>query len=204
MITGNELVQALDQNRAIQEMLEDPDLNDNLLLIAIAFRAVVIGHHFTRRSTWLDAVCEATGLRLYTVQHHIGRDVPRYQAPTPGYDVSCDAPMIRRDGPCGQRASHHLYDIDPATGEQWGIHRCGRHFDRSLWLARDVHWREWTTNGKPSPPHNTGGILRRHFPNVIWEEIYAWAAPHVEQTPGEGKPPTPRPPKLTLIRCGAE
>ena len=204
MITGDEIVEAIDQHRAIQDLFTDPDLTDRLLLIAIAFRTRVIGKRFTKAHTWLDELAEVTGLRPLTIQLAIGRDVPRYQPPSPGFDALCDAPMIRRAGPCGQRASRHGSDIDPTTGEEHPIGRCSRHDDRSVWLARDAHLKEWIANGKPRPPHNAGGLLARHFPSDDWPKVYAWAAPHIEQTPGEGKPPTPRPPKLTLIRGGLQ
>lgn len=208
MTTGEEIMRALETHRVIEGMIQDPDLTGDLLLIAIAFQTVVLpgvrGRTFTRTRTWLDAVSEAAGLRPFSIQMRIGDDTPRYQPPIPGYDFACDAPMIRRHGTCGQPATTKGLDINPATGEQWMIGRCSRHNARAIWLARDERRRAWVDNGQPRPPHNTGGILRRHFPDIDWARLYTWAAPHLEQTPGEGKPPTPRPPKLTLIRGGAE
>lgn len=199
MTTGAEVTRALGTARALAAMLEDPDLTGDLLAVAIALRWVLDSGD---TSKWLNRVAEAIGHRPQRVRIAIGDDMPRYKG-----DMTspvCDVLMPRRGDACGKRASNYTSDRDPETGALRLVGRCTRHdVDRAFWLCLEDRRKQWEANGKPLPPHDTGGILRRHFPGYNWADIYTWARPGVEQTPGGGKPKILPRPKLILLRGGA-
>lgn len=106
----------------------------------------------------------------------VGEDAPRYEPPS---EVSwgrraCEAPMIRRDGECGQNATWHTRVTDPVTG-RWRLGAwCGRHrafyeeTSRVERLRRDA-------GTFPEPAPNTGGLLALLLPSPRWPDLYSWA-----------------------------
>ncbi|MGW4720898.1 hypothetical protein, partial [Nocardia sp. NPDC004260] len=111
----------------------------------------------------------------------------------------CVAPMIRREGLCGKSGSYGLADRDPLTGEGGLVWFCARH--RHLGKAAEERTRQWAENGKPLPPANTGGVLKRYW-DADWDHIYRWASGR-DPMPG-GREATPPRPKLRLIPGGAD
>lgn len=110
----------------------------------------------------------------------------------------CEAPMVRRDGLCGKPASGREDIYDLATGERYGVARCGRHIQWACELTRDNHrvWRAIPEDKRPIPPANSGGVLRRHLPELDWPAYW------LRLDPGWVEPPEREPfvrPTLTVL-----
>lgn len=185
-----------------RRMLNDPDLVADALLLALALDEVLASRKEAGRrlGNWVDDVAElAWGPgehRRDLVQRVIGNDVPRFEPIRDTRALACIAPMIRREGLCGKRGTWSTIDRDPETGEARWIGLCGRH--RDLQAKFGSRRSAWLANGKPSPPPNVGGVLKRYFA-ADWDQVYRWAAPW--RTPLDGAPePTPPRPKLRLVR----
>lgn len=211
MATGADIATGLELRRDVRVLMADPDLTGDLLLVALALcdylyeRRDGTGVKSAKRTNWVQGIADRTGIRANYVPHVIGKDFPRYEPEnwTDHAATLCRAPMVRRNGPCGQRATMWTLDFDPKTGRRWRAGACTRHRATEM-PAIDARRRAWIANGGPTPPHNAGGILARHFAGK-WDDIYAWAAPHEARraTPGTGKAPTPPKPTLRLIVGGA-
>lgn len=202
MTTDLKAIMARDQRH--RKMLRDPDLTGDLLLFALALDELIATRREQGRTTagktWTAAVTQLvrggdSSYLRYWAKHVVEGDVPRYE-PAEGRGRPCIAPMIRREGLCGKAGATYVLDVDPMTGEATRGHLCTRH--RGLMAKYAVLNREWIANGKPSPPANTGGVLRRYF-NADWDQIYRWASPHREPMAG-GREATPPRPTLRLIQ----
>jgi hypothetical protein len=88
----------------------------------------------------------------------------------------CAAPMIRRDGLCGQHATNHTESID-ANGWLSPIWYCRRHADWGR--KQEAAYREARKTAPPPVP-NAGGLMPSYFRNKNgdqgWIEVYEWAA----------------------------
>lgn len=137
----------------------------------------------------------------YWVRSVIAEDLPRYEPEgflAPVIDTRCEAPMVRREGPCGKPPTVHVEDRDPLTGAGRVARFCTRHKAHAEpLLARHS---EWLRNGTPEPEPNKGGVLQRYFA-TDWESLYRWAS---SRMPADGaKPPTLPPPILKIIPGGS-
>ncbi|MFR9753981.1 hypothetical protein ACL02S_23480 [Nocardia sp. 004] len=190
-------------------MLADPDLTGDTLLLAFALDEVLeirceqgkkhLGRMWIREVTILAYGPNSLAAQRSWVKRTIADDVPRYEPQRGPGRATCVAPMIRRDGPCGHSATVRFFDIvDPETGTSRWVGLCRRHRDQER--LSDARRAAWVANGKPTPPANTGGVLRRHLSDVLdWNSVYRWACP--ERPPMEGgRAPTPRRPRLWLVR----
>lgn len=201
MSTDLKAIMARDERR--RKMLHDPDLTGDLLLFALGLDEVIAIRQAQGRKTsgksWTAEITRLVsggeGYRRYWAKHVVERDVPRYE-PAKGRGRGCIAPMIRREGLCGKTGATHVLDLDPMTGEGHEGYLCTRH--RGLEAKYLELKRQWHANGKPAPPANTGGVLRRYF-NADWDGIYRWAAPWREPMEG-GREATPPRPTLRLIQ----
>lgn len=206
MSTDLKAIMARDERR--RQMLNDPDLTGNLLLLVLAMDEVITVRREQGRKrfkgSWVTAIEEMVcrkrsgWMQGWWVKNQIGDDVPRYE-PQESSGRRCVAPMIRREGECGKTGSLGMTDRDPLTGEARRIWLCARH--RGLQAQFDARVKEWQRNGRPSPPPNTGGVLRRYF--VFDDDLYRWAAPYREPMEG-GREATPPRPKLRLIQGGED
>lgn len=101
-------------------------------------------------------------------------DRPRYAPPRlPWEEQVCTAPMIRREGTCGQPARDHDYDVDQETGWWTPVWFCRRH---EQW-GRQIHQRRVTGLG-PEPIPNAGGLLPSYFAgsdSKAGARLKAWA-----------------------------
>lgn len=194
------------RNERQRRMVNDPDLTGDALLFALALSEVIVQRREQGRRArlryWVhDLEVLAKGeqperLRGVWVRMVIADDVPRYEPRRDGGVLPCTAPMIRRDGPCGKHGTNVTVDRDPETGEAEWVGWCARHKARQRFYEQ--RRQDWFANGKPVPPPNRGGILRRYF-TANWDELYRWAAPHL--TPREtGKEPSMPRPQLRLVR----
>jgi hypothetical protein len=104
----------------------------------------------------------------------IRQDVPRYEPPR--VDPGCAAPMIRREGTCGNpRTCTGFRVTDPADGTWQIVNFCRHHED----YACQVHAEERRRQGSslPEPAPNAGGLLPCYFPWRAWEQTYRDAEP---------------------------
>ncbi len=196
----------MERDERRRQMLNDPDLTGDLLLFALALDEVILtrsedGRRRKKPGHWVaDVAALAVNVQR---QQYWGRkvltdDVPRYEPVGQSHSMPCAAPMIRREGLCGKHGTTRLIDRDPHTGEAKWIGLCARH--RGHQAHFDARLKEWHVHGKPMPPANTGGVLRRYW-DADWDHIYRWAAPHREPMEG-GREATPPRPRLRLIQGG--
>lgn len=205
MSTDLKAIMLRDERR--RQMLNDPDLTGDLLLLALAMDEIIAVRKEQGRKRfqggWVAAVEEmvcrryAGRIQGWWVKERIGSDTPRYE-PEDKPGRGCVAPMVRRDGECGKPGTTSLVDRDPITGEGRRVYLCGRHKDLvGKFRARE---QEWVRNGKPSPPPNAGGVLKRYY-TWDWDAAYRWAKPWREPLEG-GREATPPRPELRLIQGG--
>jgi hypothetical protein len=173
-------------------MLDDPDLGGDLLLVGLAL-ARFLDFDPPGEKVNVKQISRACFPRASyrPVKRIFEMDARTYRPPQPSWSATCEAPMIRRDGPCGQHATGHGYLTDWDTGEQEGIWSCARHHAWRMDLIRR------NTAAKPQrlplPAANHGGVLAKHFPEIDWPKIWEWATggrwvEHPEVEPW--KPPT--------------
>lgn len=208
MSTDLKAIMHRDERR--RKMLNDPDLTGDLLLFALALDEVILirsedGRRRKRPGNWVaDVAALAHGdshyHRRYWGRKVLADDLPRYEPPQIEYGHPCSAPMIRREGLCGKHGTTRLVDHDPHTGEGRWISLCSRH--RPLEEQFRARQRDWIANGKPMPPANAGGVLKRYW-DADWDYLYRWAAPGRAPLEG-GREATPPRPRLRLIQGGDE
>ncbi|WP_306365484.1 hypothetical protein [Nocardia sp. CC227C] len=199
-------IMARDERR--RRMLNDPDLTGDVLLFALALDELLATRKEQGRRSLKNWVAEVAELAHGTDDYYqrywgkkvIRDDFPRYEVidRNPGRP-RCVAPMVRREGVCGRSSQVWFVDPDPETGEGRYVGLCRRHRP-GLEGYYERRREQWRRNGKPRPPANTGGVLRRYF-NADWDAIYQWARPGVEPMEG-GREATPPRPKLRLIPGG--
>lgn len=217
MATGTEVKNALEHAALVHRMLEDPDLVGDALLLALGAAERM---HFPDRykgrpkseASWSGVARRVFGEdpRIknrwnLVLQAVLRADIPRYEIEgLDAWQVLCGAPMVRREGKCGQPVSLTWGDRDPETGEGKLVGLCTRHrkteLGREIYRLRMQRLEQWRANGEPEPPANRGGILARYF-DTDWQRMYEWADAHrAARAKPEGKPATPPRPTLTLIR----
>lgn len=185
--------------KRVRALLEDPECTGELLAIGVALADLIDLRGGGNWSTVGTGVYGPKGL-LRTLKSALREDVRRYDVtkdPDANYwGARCGAPMIRRQGPCGNHGSRRALVTDPETGRQQWLAGCSRHAE---WFTKALvaHRQAASTVEKIDPPANAGGVLERHFPDVKWEDIYEWVQPGWTE-PGERV----EAPKLRLIRGG--
>ncbi|GAA3590838.1 hypothetical protein [Streptomyces osmaniensis] len=115
----------------------------------------------------------------------VAADRPRYEIDHSA-DVwqyrTCSAPMIRRDGQCGQHATAHADQVD-TNGWRWPVWYCRRHADWGR--KQDLAYRE-ALKSAPAPIPNRGGLLPSYFTlksgDEGWVNIYEWACKWTHNT----------------------
>lgn len=171
-------------HHTVDALMADPDVTADLLLVGIWMaRAVHLripepGHGDW---TWKRICADIYGAdghnELYRLTRVLRDDLPRYDPHRDrdgwGYPP-CAAPMIRRDGACGQPSTKEQLLTDLDTGRGMLVGACSRH--RS-WL--DAHLLDNRQQVKtlgdqlPRPASNCGGLLARHIPRGIgWRKLY--------------------------------
>ncbi len=110
-------------------------------------------------------------------------DRPRYEqtkSPGPWRYGPCEAPMIRRDGPCGQESVNNTYTVDPGTGWHTPAWFCRRH---ETWAAKIDAARLAAPLVEPIP--NTGGMLPAYLTHADgddgWAKLYDAAADYLRE-----------------------
>jgi hypothetical protein len=202
MMTDADLTAVVDRDERRRQMLADPDLGGDLLLVALALDEVITARGECGRHTlgrWVGEVTElahGTGAhrRRGWVRQVIRTDVPRHEPARTGTPQPCVAPI--RGGVCGKTSTWRAVDHDPAGGEARWVGLCGRH--RGLQGEFDARRDEWIAAGRPMPAATTGGVLRRYF-DADWDGLYAWSG--LAPMAG-GREATPARPRLRLIHGG--
>ncbi|MCA1222446.1 hypothetical protein [Streptomyces sp. 8L] len=146
-------------------------------------------------------------------------DRPRYEDVRDPYEKrACAAPMIRRQGPCGQRGIDHDYTVDQETGWRTALWYCRRH---EAW-GRALRQQRLAAPG-PEPIPNAGGLVTSYLMSegqeaawarlygeaAVWKYDRSWQPPkaysiRADDWPTPGKDPIPTKARLRLILGGAE
>ncbi|MEU3656463.1 hypothetical protein AB0E67_27380 [Streptomyces sp. NPDC032161] len=144
-------------------------------------------------------------------------DRPRYDLPRPSWEALCAAPMIRREGLCGQPARGHDYEVDQETGWKTPVYFCRRH---EPW-GRQVHQQRVLEPG-PEPIPNAGGLVPSYFAGsdlkawarlykeaAVWKHDRLWEPPKAyglcaDDWPVPGHDPVPQKARLRLVLGGGD
>ncbi|MFD9721064.1 hypothetical protein [Streptomyces sp. NPDC059076] len=145
-------------------------------------------------------------------------DRPRYEpARLPWQQQPCDAPMVRREGTCGQPARGHEYEVDQETGQWTPVWFCRRH---DQW-GRSLHQQRVLRPG-PEPIPNAGGLVpsylavsdldawaRLYKEAAVWKGDQLWEPPKAyglcaDGWPVPGQDPVPQRSRLRLVLGGAD
>lgn len=183
--------------RAVR-IMQDPEVSGDLLLVALGFALYVdfLGVKVIKSSElakhlWPDRSKDEQWWKLRRVFED---DARTYKPPRVKWERRCDSPMIRRDGPCGQRATTWRYLTDWSTGEKSLLCACSRHSD---WFReQELANRAAKPNEVPLPAANHGGLMARYFPEYDWPAYWKKLDPRWVEHP-EAKP-WPKP-TLTLV-----
>ncbi|MFF8910602.1 hypothetical protein [Streptomyces olivaceoviridis] len=146
-------------------------------------------------------------------------DRPRYEDKRDGWEKrTCKAPMIRRDGLCGQHATDHDYTVDQETGWRTAVWYCRRHesWGHALRAQRQA-------NPGPEPIPNAGGLVtsylmaegqeqawaRLYKEAAVWKLDRFWEPPKTyglvaDAWPVPGRDPVPQRARLRLVIGGGE
>jgi hypothetical protein len=191
----------------VRRMVADPDMRADTLAIGLALAWLY------RENGPQDLTIEmwAGVAKLDTLSHarvnvsaidmlrgHLSEDAPRYEMERQ-HVTRCEAPMVRRSGLCGKSStSYGFTSLNWEDGTRSWHNFCTRHraegdsLRREL-IERDKQWKA-ERGEPPRPAVNRGGLLQRHFHEIDWEAIYAWARPHwkpPEQVPASYTSETP-------------
>ena len=144
-------------------------------------------------------------------------DRPRYDFPPLSYNQPCAAPMIRREGLCGQPSSDHDYEVDQETGWKTPVYFCRRH---EPW-GKQLHQRRVREPG-PEPIPNAGGLVTSYFEGsdmaawarlykeaAVWKRDRLWEPPKAyslcaDDWPVPGQDPIPQKARLRLVLGGGD
>jgi hypothetical protein len=185
-MTDRDLKQILQVHDHIAKIYADdrfppPDhFGGDLRMLAITITWVVSverapkGQRFKR-------VCEVMHLSNFAFWELIRADLPRYEPPRDSETGLCEAPMLRRDGPCGKNGMQSFHVTNPHDGTWRLVSYCTKHRD----IANKVHAaeRERKRRGVPEPMPNRGGLLPCYV-RWDWEKNYrlarsSWEPPKV-------------------------
>lgn len=196
--------------KRLAAMIADPDLAGELLLLGIALARHVDGIDPARVNREALEVIAETYLAvrldkpLWSLVQIVRKDIRRYdmhaEPDANTGSVPCMAPMQRREGHCGKRASRYSSFVDVDTGRRtlWGA--CSRK-DHTAWWEQEWQANMQAAKDAPTPIANTGGVLARHLPEINWHKLYRWVDPN--WTPPPEETPWQRP-TLSLLPGDAE
>lgn len=185
----------------IAGMLADPDCGSELLVVGMWMaRATILNDPPKGEGGWLFEDCGKAvfperanrdgNWSTWKVLDVVRRDIRRYSphAEDSALWPTCGAPMIRRTGVCGQRATTRGTLIEVETGRRRPIGSCSRHADWFYDAIRANHAAVKAIGSDlPVPAANCGGVLARHVRRVNWTKLWSeldkdWTPPP-EETP---------------------
>lgn len=192
----------------IAAMLADPECTGDLLSLGIALLdfAILRNSDHKNWSHYADQVWDFRS-RHY-VRDVLRKDIRRYDAIKDADERDparrCGAPMVRREGPCGNSASRRAMLTDSLTGRKQWIAGCKRHED---WFNDRVRANRADVEEIAEavrPAANAGGVLARHIPEIDWEAVWVKLDPSWERPPEADPEPVSVYPKLRLVLSEVE
>lgn len=211
-----ELNRTLDVHQRIARVMADkrfPERGPNVRLLTVTVIWVAGIEKPPPGQRWAR-VRQILNLRPYGLADIISADAPRWE-PEPGDGTeTCEAPMIRREGLCGQRVSAwpQARVTNPADGT-WRMARfCRRHEDYA-YRADRADLARVEAGGIPEPVPNTGGLMPCYLTMRDWNGFYAqarsgWTPPSygicADDWPVLAKVTAMEPPKLRALDGGSE
>jgi len=193
--------------RRVAAMLADPECTGDLFALGVSLLDFAV-LHTTDEHSWSYYAERAWDVRSRQMISHVLRsDIRRYDAlkdaeqRDPGR--RCGAPMVRREGPCGQSASIRGMLTDADTGRQQWLAACSRHRD---WFEARVRSNRATVEvaDPVRPAANAGGVLARHIPEIDWPKTWVKLDPQWTPPPEVEPEAVPLKPRLHLILGGSE
>jgi hypothetical protein len=193
--------------KRVAAMLDDPECTGDLLALGISLLDFAILRIDTDEKSWSYYGGRAWGAERhgYMVRDVLRRDIRRYDAikDASARDPArrCGAPMVRRQGPCGNSAGRRALLTDPDTGRKQWIAACSRHVD---WFDGRVRSNraQCEVETITIPAANAGGVLARHIPEIDWPATWRKLDPNWTPPPEGVDEPTGVKPKLTLVMGG--
>lgn len=195
--------------KRIKAMLDDPECTGDLFSLGVALLDFAVLHINRDERTWQHYADKVWGLRSRNYVPGVLRgDIRRYDAIKDAEQRDparrCGAPMIRRQGPCGQSASRRAMLTDTMTGRKQWIAGCKRHEE---WFNAQVRANRAAVDEIAEavrPPANTGGVLERHIPEIDWEAVWLKIDPTWTRPPETEPEIVPVFPKLRLVLGGED
>lgn len=178
------------------------------------------GKVWARANEILGVDGRARGLQRPRLARLVDGDRPRYDTDMHSEEwqnSSCQSPMIRREGMCGQPSSNHAPRVDAATGWHYPVWYCARH--RDFGRAAEAAYR---AGHRPDPIPNRGGMLPSYLNatggDEQWIRLYEWASKwcysswkppqgyglRADDWPAPGLEPPVRPVRLKLAAVDGE
>jgi hypothetical protein len=204
----NETFTALsDYRRRVKAMLDDPECTGDLLALGVALLDFAVLRTSDSRS-WADYAERAWGDKNgWRVRHVLQSDIRRYDAIKDAGEGDparkCGAPMIRRQGSCGQSATRRTLLTDPESGRRQWLGACKRHLP---WFEQRLHANRMAVSeyeAVVAPPANAGGVLARHIPEIDWEATWKKLDPEWTRPPEAEPQEVSLKPRLRLVLGGA-
>lgn len=194
-------------HRTVADMIADPEITGDLLLIGIWLaRASILQEPPSGTGKWgyrtvaadLYGADDSRGEHIERVKRALRKDVPHYDwrrdvgvnwRPAGGHGCAGDT----ADGLCGLPHVHETLLTDLQTGRSYVVAACAQHVG---WLNLQVLRNQETLAGlgdrAPNPPANAGGALARHLPGYRWPQWWARLDPGSRPNPGPVSPPAPQ------------
>lgn len=177
--------------KRIKAMLDDPECTGELLSLGISLLDFAVLRIDRDETSWRYYAVRAWGDKAgytsrYGIREVLRKDIRRYDALADANERDparrCGAPMVRRQGPCGQSASRRALLTDLQTGRKQWLAGCRRH---EGWFNAQVRAnRQDAAEAVEAvrPPANAGGVLARHIPEIDWHAAWqkldpAWTPP---------------------------
>lgn len=194
--------------KRIAAMLDDPECVGDLFSLGVALLDYAVLRIDRDEKAWRHYAEKAWGSGSdYRIRGVLSDDIRRYDAMKDADANSpmrkCGAPMIRRQGACGQSASQRTMLTDPDTGRRQWIAACRRHEDWFTARVRDNRLAVDEVEAVTRPAANAGGVLARHIPELAWEETWTKLDPKWTAPPEAEPEEVQLKPRLTLVLGGA-
>lgn len=193
-------------HKRVADMLDDPECTGDLLLLGLSLLDFAVLRTTRDKTFEFYAARVFHGRVGYRVKGILRDDIRRYDAlkDADANDPArrCGAPMVRRQGPCGNSAGRRALLTDATTGRQQWIAACSRHAD---WFETRVRANraEVEVANPERPPANAGGVLARHIPEIDWKAVWLDIDPKWTPPPEVKPEEVPLKPRLTLVLGGA-
>lgn len=198
--------------RRVAAMLDDPECTGELLSLGISLLDFAVLRLNRDERSWAFYAERAWGSKAgytsrYGIREVLRRDIRRYDALADASEHDpgrrCGAPMIRRQGPCGNSAGLRTMLTDATTGRKQWLAACSRHRD---WFEARVRANRLAVDDAAEtierPAANTGGVLARHIPEIDWPATWIKLDPNWTPPPEAEHEEVPLKPRLQLILSG--